>query len=73
MSFRLRRGPNCMIETQTMYTPGDHVLALCARNGERYWRPGVVWSVNSATARVDLGGPGPSRIPLSRLRLGATR
>jgi hypothetical protein len=62
-----------MIGTAPIYAPGDHVLALCGRGSERYWHPGVVRSVNSASARVDLGGSGPSRIPLSRLRLSAAR
>jgi hypothetical protein len=62
-----------MIGTAPIYSPGDHVLALCGRGSERYWRPGVVRSVNSASARVDLGGSGPSRVPLSRLRLSAAR
>lgn len=56
-----------------MYSPGDHVLALRNRGGERYWLPGVVRSVNSSSARVDFGGAGPSSVPLSRLRLGAAR
>ena len=62
-----------VIGTANIYSPGDHVLALCGRGTERYWRPGVVRSVNTASARVDLGGPGPSRIPVSRLRLSAAR
>ena len=74
MSLRIPAGlTNTMIGTAPIYSPGDHVLALCGRGDERQWRPGVVRSVNSASARVDLDGSGPSRIPLSRLRLSAAR
>ena len=55
------------------FTPGDPVLALHRRGGERYWVPGVVRSVDSSAARVELSGGGPRRVPFSRLRLGAPR
>ena len=54
------------------YTPGDPVLALHQRGGDRYWLPGVVRSVGPASARVDLGGEVRS-VRIDRLRLGAAR
>jgi hypothetical protein len=62
-----------VIGTASIYVPGDHVLALCHRGRERYWQPGVVRSVNSASARVALGGGATTRVPLDRLRLSAVR
>jgi hypothetical protein len=56
-----------------IYLPGDPVLTLQSRAGERYWRPGVVRSVGASAARVDLGEAQPRRIPFSRLRMGAGR
>jgi hypothetical protein len=49
--------------------PGDRVLALYGRRGgERSWRPGVVRSISSTSARVDFGA-GVGRVPFSRLRV----
>jgi hypothetical protein len=62
-----------MTEHTAIYAPGDPVLALHNRRGERYWRPGVVRSVGASAARVDLGEARPRRIPFSRLRMGAGR
>jgi hypothetical protein len=62
-----------MTAQTSIYLPGDPVLALESRAGERYWRPGVVRSVGAAAARVDLGEARPRRIPFSRLRMGAGR
>jgi hypothetical protein len=74
MSFRATPGLNaCMNDEGSIYTPGDPVLALQSRAGERYWRPGVVRSVGASAARVDLGEARPRRIPYSRLRMGAGR
>ena len=61
-----------MTERSSIYFPGDHVIALCGRGDGRSWRPGIVRSVDAASARVDLGA-GARRIPLARLRLGAAR
>lgn len=54
------------------YIPGDAVLALQVRGGDRYWVPGVVRSVGSTSVSVDVGGR-VRRMPLERLRLGAAR
>lgn len=62
-----------MTNSSNIFVPGDPVLALHTRAGERYWRPGVVRSVDAAAARVDLGEARLRRIPLKRLRLGAAR
>ena len=62
-----------MIGTAAIYAHGDHVLALCGRGSERYWRPGVVRSIGPSAARVDLGEARPRRIPFKRLRMGAGR
>jgi hypothetical protein len=62
-----------MNDHPSIYAPGDTVLALHTRGGERYWRPGVVRSVGASAARVDLGEARPRRIPFARLRLGAGR
>ena len=62
-----------MNENTSFYVPGDPVLALQSRAGERYWIPGVVRSVGTSAARVDLGEARPRRIPFSRLRMSAGR
>jgi len=62
-----------MDQTTHPYAPGDAVLALFERSGERYWLPGVVRSVDTGAARVDFGATRPRRVPFSRLRLGAAR
>jgi hypothetical protein len=62
-----------MNDSQNFFVPGDPVLALHSRAGERYWLPGVVRSVGTNGARVDLAGGRPRRVPFSRLRPGATR
>jgi hypothetical protein len=62
------------VDTKTHpFLPGDPVLALQDRAGERYWQPGVVRSVGQRAARVDLGTGEPRRVAFSRLRLGAVR
>jgi hypothetical protein len=62
-----------MTDQTSIYAPGDLVLALDSRAGERYWRPGVVRSIGASAARVDLGDARPRRVPFSRLRMGAGR
>ena len=52
------------------YIPGDQVLALQVRGGDRYWLPGVVRSVGTTSVKVDVG-TGVRRVPLERVRLGA--
>jgi hypothetical protein len=60
-------------ETTHLFAPGDSVLALLDRDGARLWQPGTIRSVGPEAARVDLGGPRPRQVPLSRLRLSAVR
>ena len=62
-----------MNDAANFFIPGDPVLALHSRAGERYWVPGVVRSVEPGAARVELGGSRTRRVPFSRLRLGAPR
>jgi hypothetical protein len=62
-----------MTQHTNIYAPGDPVLALESRAGERYWRPGVVRSIGPSAARVDLGEARPRRVPFTRLRMGAGR
>ena len=62
-----------MNDHTNIYAPGDTVLALQSRAGERYWRPGVVRSVGASAARVNLGEAQPRRVPFARLRMGAAR
>jgi hypothetical protein len=59
--------------TTSPYTPGDPVLALLDRGGDRYWLPGTIRSVDADAARVDFAEGRARRVPLSRLRLGAVR
>jgi hypothetical protein len=62
-----------MSESSNPFIPGDPVLALVSRSGERYWLPGVVRSVGTGGARVDFASAAPARVPFSRLRLGEAR
>jgi hypothetical protein len=73
MSFPAAGGLTGMNENGHPYMPGDPVVALHVRGGDRYWLPGVVRSVGPTGATVDLGRTRSRRIPYSRLRLGAVR
>lgn len=73
MSFLPRTGPYGMNSNGHPYVPGDPVVALQVRGGDRYWLPGVVRSLGPTAASVDLGAAGSRRIPYARLRLGAAR